>query len=809
MDGVSRHLRVRSARASGVPLLALIVLLGIGGFVLTSTTIRHDRDRAAQRRAEVQAVQAQEVLGRARAYVAGLAEVLARESQPGQARFARWAEATSASVGLNDVLWVQSVPASGRRRYERLRGVPITRLTPSGRVSRAPAARAYLPATFTSQTRPELRPGVDVTNFPALAAAIRDRATIFAVGASRPGALGQEPGFYLLQAASFSRGRDSRGYLIAFVPRGWFSTTLGGDPRNVAITSDGRRVEGQLRSIRASAGFEMLGRDWRINVSREPLSGLQSMLPWLALFWPFAVAAIVFAIGRAIALRRRAQREVERIFELSLDLICVAGLDGRFKAVNPAFEQTLGYPQAEMLSQPFVQFVHPDDQQRSREVFADVVGGDEVNQFENRYICADGSARWLQWSARAVPQQGVVYATARDVTDRRRIDAELREAKLTAEARGDELQVLADEQAALRRVATLVVSGVPAAEVFSAVAEELKRLFDAEGTAIARLEPDNTITIVAITGSGRNLIPVGSRVKLQPGMVLGEVIRTGRAARVDDYRREPEVVRGLAQRMGVRCTVAVPIMVEGSLWGAIGAGTDREHFPADTQQRLGEFTELVGTAISNIQARSDLAASRARIVAAADEERRRVVRDLHDGAQQRLVHTIVTLQLAHRALRNDEQSQFPALLTEALDNAEQAKVELRELAHGILPAVLTQGGLRAGVDALASRTPVPVQNAVTVGRLPSAVEATAYFVVAEALTNVAKHAHARRATVTARVEDSTVRLQVRDDGIGGARPYGSGLLGLADRLAAHDGQLRVESPADGGTLVAADIPLTG
>src|ERR1700754_2329160 len=198
MEGESTSSLLRSARSPGIPLLALIVLLGVGGYVLTSTTIRRDRDAAAERRARVEAVHAQEVLGRARAYVAGLAEVLAREPEPEQARFARWAGATSASVGLNDVLWVERVPASERRRYERLRGIPITRLTASGRVVRAPAARSYLPATYTSETRPELTPGVDVSTFPSLAAAIRDPARIFAVGASRPGSLGQEPGFYLL-----------------------------------------------------------------------------------------------------------------------------------------------------------------------------------------------------------------------------------------------------------------------------------------------------------------------------------------------------------------------------------------------------------------------------------------------------------------------------------------------------------------------------------------------------------------------------------------------------------------------------------
>ena len=202
-----------------------------------------------------------------------------------------------------------------------------------------------------------------------------------------------------------------------------------------------------------------------------------------------------------------------------------------------------------------------------------------------------------------------------------------------------------------------------------------------------------------------------------------------------------------------------------------------------------------------------LAASRARIVAATDEERRRVVRDLHDGAQQRLVHAIITLKLATAPSRNEDGGRSRPSLTEALDHAEQANAELRELAHGILPGGphrgwAARGSRRAGVaDAGAGR-----ERRVR-GPAPAAVEATAYFVVAEALTNVAKHSRAGRAAVAARVEDGTLRVQVRDDGVGGARPEGSGLLGLADRLAVLDGRLRIESPADGGTLVAADFPL--
>jgi PAS domain S-box-containing protein len=243
----------------------------------------------------------------------------------------------------------------------------------------------------------------------------------------------------------------------------------------------------------------------------------------------------------------------------------------------------------------------------------------------------------------------------------------------------------------------------------------------------------------------------------------------------------------------------VPMEIDGRMGTAMTFHDQTASVQAEDQRRRLEVE----------RARlGELRASRARIVEAADVERRRVVRDLHDGAQQRLVHTVIVLKLARRALERGEDD-APALLTEALDHAQRATAELRELAHGILPDVLTRGGLAAGVDALASRMPLPVELDVSVSRLPTAVEATAYFVVAEALTNVAKHARAGYAEVTARIEEGTLAVQVRDDGVGGARSDGSGLVGLADRLAALDGELRVESPADGGTLVAAAIPLPG
>jgi PAS domain S-box-containing protein len=378
----------------------------------------------------------------------------------------------------------------------------------------------------------------------------------------------------------------------------------------------------------------------------------------------------------------------------------------------------------------------------------------------------------------------------------------------------EELARLADEQAALRRVATLVAQGVPPPEVFAAVAREVGLLLGVDATHMARYELDGTATGVAAWSVAGDHKPVGTRVGTAGESIVGIVLRTGRPARMHGYENASGPAAALGRELGLRSSVGAPIVVDQRLWGVmiVSSKGDRP-LPVDTESRIAAFTELVATAISNTEAREelaasreDLAASRARIVAATDAERRRVVRDLHDGAQQRLVHTIITLKLARRAFQN-EKPDAPTLLTEALGHAEQATAELRELAHGILPAVLTRGGLRAGIDALASRTPVPVDVSVSVDRLPAVVEATAYFVVAEALTNVAKHARARSVAVSASAESRNLRVEVRDDGVGGARSDGSGILGLADRLAALDGQLRVEAPADGGTLVVADIPL--
>jgi signal transduction histidine kinase len=369
------------------------------------------------------------------------------------------------------------------------------------------------------------------------------------------------------------------------------------------------------------------------------------------------------------------------------------------------------------------------------------------------------------------------------------------------------VEQLADEQAALRRVATLVAEGSPPAAVFEAVAAETERLLGADRVSLSRYETDAEITVLAHRGSGAELVPTGSRLSHEGDNVQEMVRRTERPARMENFDEAQGQIAEVQRTMGARGVVAVPVVVNGRVWGVIGASWVGEESPAvDTEERMAQFAGLLETAIANADAGDQLTASRARLVTEGDAARRRLVRDLHDGAQQRLVHTIVSLKLAQRAFgKADDKTE--SLLGEALEHAEESNRELRELAHGILPAALTMGGLRAGVDAVVARLDLPVTSDVLAERLPAEIEASAYFIVAEALTNVVKHAHAEHAEVSAAVEDGVLHVQVRDDGFGGANPDGHGLVGIADRVTALGGRLEIDSPPGDGTLLAATLPL--
>lgn len=294
------------------------------------------------------------------------------------------------------------------------------------------------------------------------------------------------------------------------------------------------------------------------------------------------------------------------------------------------------------------------------------------------------------------------------------------------------------------------------------------------------------------------------------GQPIDALIKQTQApARVDSYERQTGPLAARLRELGIRSEVGAPVIVDGGVWGTLIAGTDSpEPLPPGAEWRLASFAELVGTAVSNAMARAELIASRARIVAASDAARQRVTRDLHDGAQQQFVNTVINLQLAQQNWSSAPQ-RAQELVDRALGEARAGIDGLREVAAGIHPAILTHRGLAAALDALAARLPMPVELDVPGLRLPVPIEASIYFFCSEALTNVVKHARASSAWVRVACEGDQCTVEVRDDGIGGAdsRPDTSGLAGLRDRIGALKGAIEVSSPVAGGTVLRAWIPL--
>jgi signal transduction histidine kinase len=384
-------------------------------------------------------------------------------------------------------------------------------------------------------------------------------------------------------------------------------------------------------------------------------------------------------------------------------------------------------------------------------------------------------------------------------------------AALTAERRRAEAAArdLAEEQAALRRVATLVAKEADPDAVFETVTEEAGRLLGTPSATIVRYE---SADIAAIVGGwselGTPLFSVGSTISRDSGTVIGRVHETGEPQRVEAYSDAPGPLAQTLREFGYRSSVAAPVKVGGRLWGALLATTrSPEPFPEGSEQRLGDFADLVAQAIANADAYEKLAASRTRIVEAGDAERRRLERNLHDGAQQRLVSLALQMRVADGMI-DDAPEEAHQAVADAQAQLSAALDELRELARGIHPAVLTERGLEPALLSLSGRAPVPVEiEAVPNERLPEAVEAAAYYVVAEAITNAAKYAGASHVTVGVRHSNGKAVVRVADDGVGGADPArGSGLHGLVDRVEALSGHLDVDSPPNGGTRIKAEIP---
>jgi signal transduction histidine kinase len=369
---------------------------------------------------------------------------------------------------------------------------------------------------------------------------------------------------------------------------------------------------------------------------------------------------------------------------------------------------------------------------------------------------------------------------------------------------------LAEEQAALRRVATLVAHGVSPEEVFAAVTEEVGRLLPADRASMCRYEPGGTVTFVASWGRANEHFPVGSQWSLGGHDLATLVSETGRPARIDNAADDLTGPLAVPVREGgVRSAVGVPVIVEGRLWGVVAVNSSLEQpLSPDTETRLASFTELVATAIANADSRAELMASRARIVAAADDTRRRIERDLHDGTQQQLVSLMLDLRTVQAAVP-PELAELEGGLARIAERATGVFNQVREISHGIHPAILSERGLSPALKALARRSAVPVELDLRTGRrLPDHVEVAAYYAVSEALANAAKHARASAVHVELNAPGAIVRLAIRDDGIGGADPVeGSGLTGLRDRIEALGGTLDVTSPTGGGTTLLIEIPV--
>jgi GAF domain-containing protein len=374
-----------------------------------------------------------------------------------------------------------------------------------------------------------------------------------------------------------------------------------------------------------------------------------------------------------------------------------------------------------------------------------------------------------------------------------------------------ELRGFAEEQAALRRVATLVARGAPPEEVFAAVAEEVGRLLGTDFTVMSRYDPDGAATVVGVwarTGSAR-VLAVGLRMDIGGRNVHTLVFRTGRPERIDDYAGASGDTADAERDSGFRSAVGVPISVEDRLWGVMSVASTREEpLSADIEGRLAAFTELIVTALVNAEAQAALNASRARIVAAADQTRRRIERNLHDGAQQRLVSLALHLRETQAAAPGA--GELAGRLEGAVTEVTEVLDELREIARGIHPAILTEGGLPPALRALARRSAVPVSLDIKVAeRLPEPVETAAYYAISEALTNTAKHAHASAAAVEVAARDGGLRICVRDDGRGGADfAGGSGLAGIKDRMEALGGRIWLHSQPGTGTAMYIVMPLS-
>jgi PAS domain S-box-containing protein len=488
--------------------------------------------------------------------------------------------------------------------------------------------------------------------------------------------------------------------------------------------------------------------------------------------------------------------------DAALDCVIMADASGRVVEFNPAAERTFGYSRDEALGRTLAELIVPPSlRELHNRAFARFADTGEKRLFGRRLeltgMRADGSEFPIELALGQVTGEPLLICGAvRDLTDAKRAEGDLRR--------------LADEQAALRRVATLAARESSPVEVLEAVAAEAARVLEVDAIGMLRFELNGNATLVAQSETPWDPLPLGTCFTLEGENIVASVHRTGRAARMDDWENATGSVAAMANVLGVRSAVASPVVVEGRLWGTMVAATNQTTpLPADTESRIVGFTELLATAISNAEGREALIASRARIVAAGDEARRRMERNLHDGVQQRLVALGLDVQTVRDTIPAD-QHDAQSGLERVRHELEAVLEDVRELSHGLHPALLSQAGLGPGLRALARRSPIPVKLEVSVSERPSEpTENAVYYVISEALANVAKHASASEISVALTTSGSEIRAVIEDDGSGGAEASaGSGLVGLIDRVEALGGWFALESAPGHGTRISIEMPLT-
>jgi PAS domain S-box-containing protein len=656
--------------------------------------------------------------------------------------------------------------------------------------------------------------------------------------------------FHMDTGATFMPTHPEDALAIAiFLPVALLTNVLGAQARLRALESEQRRREadlaaelarlmlraGELRPALDAAGWRMaqvLGLPFVVlEADAVPPGGHQAAIPLLdgesplgTLLVPAnlpkpmrqrlhrlvpALEALLAAAEDREAINAEleaSRKELERFFDLASDLLFIGG-EVYLRRVNPAFERTFGYSARELLDRPFLELVHPSDRNRTGTVLDAMLRTGGTAQFENRCLRRDGAERWLEWSI--VSEKGLMYGAARDVTDRRREQDRLREAQRMIEASHAEVSALAEQQAALRHVATLVARGVSPAKVYSVAVAELSRGLGIDNVALLQFGSDEAVVVLASRDDGMTGMTVGERLSLDGENISEMILRTGAPARMDSYDGATGSTAERVRQLGLRSALGAPIVVDGRTWGALVIGSSQtEPMRPETEARIGDFADLVATAISNAETRAELTASRARIVTAGDQARRRFERDLHDGAQQRVVSLGLQIRAVEASVPPDQQ-ELRDKLSQVVDGLSGVSTELQEISRGMHPAILSRGGLGPAIKTLARRSAIPVELDLDVDRrMPESVEVAAYYVVAEALANAAKHAKASVIGVCASIDADQLRLEVSDDGVGGAAAGGgSGLIGLKDRVAALAGRLDISSPAGSGTTLVAAIPL--